>query len=134
MYVCNHRLHGIPVLCENTENSLNEKYFRYQDYFAKILAALLLIGVIVFAGLPTKVEAESPGSYNTNFDWDGQEEAEHEWPLPAEPALAKTRTGIGTAGFAYSRGYYNDEGRNVLEIDFSILPDTANNELKFQIL
>ncbi len=94
----------------------------------KFLVALLLIGVIVFAGLPTKVEAGSPGSYNTNFDWDGQEEAEHEWPLPAEPALAKTRTGIGTAGFAYSRFYYNDEGRIVLEIDFSIFPDPANNE------
>ncbi|NLL91069.1 MAG: hypothetical protein GX222_01430 [Ruminococcaceae bacterium] len=98
--------------------------FKVKKNPIKRLVALLLTGIIVFTGLPMLLQAE--GSYETNFQWNNIEEDLNEWPL--EPGLTKTYLGIGTAGFAYSRYYYNDAGRIVLEFDISIFPDAANQE------
>ncbi len=92
---------------------------KIKNNILKISMALMLIGVIVLASLPTKIEAE--GSYDTKFSWTNAEEDLNEWPL--EEGLTKTRAGIGTAGFSYNRFYRDDQGRIVLEIDFSIFPD-----------
>ncbi|NMB01774.1 MAG: hypothetical protein GX971_09745, partial [Firmicutes bacterium] len=92
---------------------------------------LLLATVVAISGLTLKTEAEGPPQpekpYNTNFDWNDTEEVLNEWPL--EEGLEKVRTGIGTAGFSYSRFYHNDQGRVVLEFDLSIFPDdTSRND------
>ena len=97
---------------------------KIKNNILKIFVALMLIGVIVLSSLPTELDAEE--GYNTNFGWTNTEEVQYEWPL-AE-GLTKTRDGIGTAGFSYSRFYQNDAGRIVLEFDLSIFPDADNNE------
>ena len=82
--------------------------------------AFLLTGVVIFAGLPMiMLKAQEP--YKTGFAWFNAEEDLHEWPL--EAGLTKTNAGIGTAGFSYRNYYYNDEGRIVLEFDFSMFGD-----------
>ena len=88
----------------------------------KSFFVFLLTGIIVFTGFATVVSAQSP--YDTNFDWHNTEEEQNEWPL--DPSLTgKTHIGIGTAGFSYSRFYYNDNGQIVLEFDISIFPDDS---------
>lgn len=89
----------------------------------KMLIALLLIGAMVFTGLPMKVKAA--GVYDTNFLWNKTEELQNEWPL--DNTLTKTNAGIGTAGFVYSRYYYDNTGRIVLEFDLSMFPDDPSS-------
>ncbi|NLL50489.1 MAG: hypothetical protein GX245_04540 [Eubacteriaceae bacterium] len=89
----------------------------------KMLIALLLIGAMVFTGLPMKVKAA--GAYDTNFLWNKTEELQNEWPL--DNTLTKTNAGIGTAGFVYSRYYYDNTGRIVLEFDLSMFPDDPSS-------
>lgn len=80
---------------------------------------------MIFGGLLSSREAKA--AYNTGFAWENEEEDLNEWPLD-ESLKTKTYAGIGTAGFSYSRFYQNEQGRIVLEIDFSIFPDSPDNE------
>ena len=96
--------------------------FKLKNNSIKWFVALLLTGLIIFAALPAKINAES--SYKTNFDWQNDEEAQHEWPM--EDGLTKTNTGIGTAGFSYQNYYYNDDNRIVLEFELSMFPKSPN--------
>ena len=102
---------------------MGKSNFKLKKNPLKWFIAFLLTGLIVFTALPAKINAES--SYNTNFDWVNEEEAQHEWPL--EEGLSKINTGIGTAGFSYQNYYYNDQGRIVLELELSMFPKSPNN-------
>lgn len=85
----------------------------------------LLTGLMIFSGFSSSVKAAEP--YTTNFGWGNEEEPRNEWPL--DPNLTKSYAGVGTAGFAYNRYYYNDLGRIVIEIELSIFPDdTTTND------
>jgi Rib/alpha/Esp surface antigen-like repeat protein len=99
--------------------------FRIKHRSLKKFVAFLLTVVILLTVLAANVEVG--WAYNTSFGWDNVEEDLNEWPLDAS-LTTKTYTGIGTAGFSYNRFYWNDEGRIVLEIDFSIFPDAPDNE------
>ena len=89
----------------------------------KWFVSILLAGIILFAIFPTRIKAQK--TYDTNFDWIQDEEAQHEWPL--EEGLSKTNTGIGTAGFSYLNYYYNDDNQIVLELELSMFPKSPNN-------
>ncbi len=100
--------------------------FRRNKNLIKKSAIIMLIGVLLFAGMPNKVQSQ--GSYDTNFSWTTDEEVLNEWSL--DPAIKSTSyTGIGTAGFSYHHYYYDEQDRIVLEFELSMFPASAGREL-----